>query len=58
MRTIRTEMTVQRESTTLLAVAVFDHCPLCGQKVVPLQEVHERAEEPSKNGITSEVRVT
>jgi hypothetical protein len=39
--TVRTEVTVQQESMTLLAgaAAVFDRCPLCGQKLVPAQEV-------------------
>jgi hypothetical protein len=36
--TVRTEVTVQRESTTLLVsgpTPAFDSCPLCGQKLAP-----------------------
>jgi hypothetical protein len=39
-RTVRTEVTVQREAMTFLvseAAAGFDICPLCGQKVAPAQ---------------------
>jgi hypothetical protein len=39
-RTVRTEVTVQREGLTLLfggAAAGFDVCPLCGQKLAPAQ---------------------
>jgi len=38
--TVRTEVTVQQESTTLLVGGVaagFDICPLCGQKLAPAQ---------------------
>jgi hypothetical protein len=39
-RTIRTEVTVQREAVTLLvpnATANFDTCPLCGNELAPEQ---------------------
>ena len=39
-RTLRTEVTTQREATTLMVsggTAGFDTCPLCGQKVVPVE---------------------
>jgi hypothetical protein len=40
-RTVRTEVTVQREGITLLsggsAAVDFDACPLCGQKLAPPQ---------------------
>jgi hypothetical protein len=39
-QTVRTQVTVQRESTTLLLsgpTTVFDTCPLCGQKLSPGQ---------------------
>jgi hypothetical protein len=43
-RTVCTEVTVQRESTTLTAgtSAAFDLCPFCGQKLAPAEAVHER----------------
>jgi hypothetical protein len=37
---VRTEVTVERESTTLLVggrAAIFDICPLCGNKLVRAQ---------------------
>ena len=37
-RTVRTEVTVERQGTTLLVGGVaagFDNCPLCGQKLAP-----------------------
>jgi hypothetical protein len=37
-RTVRTEVTIERQATTLLlgsTSADFDICPLCGQKVAP-----------------------
>jgi hypothetical protein len=40
-RTVRTEVTVQREGMTLLVTGgatSFDICPLCGQKVAPAQQ--------------------
>jgi hypothetical protein len=43
-RTVRTEVTVEQKATTLLVgnmPAVFDICPLCGQKLAP--EHAERA---------------
>jgi hypothetical protein len=40
-RTVRTEVTVQREGMTVLigdpAAAGFDNCPLCGSKLAPEQ---------------------
>jgi hypothetical protein len=45
-RTVRTEVTVERQSTTMIvggATAVgFDTCPLCGSKLAP-----DQAEQPS-----------
>jgi hypothetical protein len=44
-RTVRTEVTVQREGLTLLvgsAAAGFDICPLCGQKLAPARKLIER----------------
>jgi hypothetical protein len=38
--TVRTEVTIQRESTTLLisgSTAAFDVCPICGQKLASAQ---------------------
>jgi hypothetical protein len=39
-RNVRTEVTVERESTTLLvggSAAIFDICPLCGNKLARAQ---------------------
>jgi len=39
-RTVRTEVTLERESITLTASgakAAFDLCPLCGQMLAPAQ---------------------
>jgi len=39
-RTVRTEVTVQREGMTLLVGGVaagFESCPLCGQKLAPAE---------------------
>jgi hypothetical protein len=39
-RTVRTEVTVERQGVTLLVGGVaagFDNCPLCGQKLAPKQ---------------------
>jgi hypothetical protein len=39
-RTVRTEVTVERQGTTVLmgnVAAGFDTCPLCGSKLVPEQ---------------------
>jgi hypothetical protein len=39
-RTVRTEVTFERQGTTLLvggAPADLDRCPVCGQKLVPAQ---------------------
>jgi hypothetical protein len=44
-RTVRTEVTVQREGMTLLvgdAAAGFNTCPLCGQTLVPAQAEQAR----------------
>jgi hypothetical protein len=44
-RTIRTEVTVQREGLTLLvsnAAAGSDTCPLCGQTLAPAQAEQAR----------------
>jgi hypothetical protein len=43
-RTVSTQVTVQTESTTLMArsSAAFDVCPFCAQKLAPSQAVHER----------------
>jgi hypothetical protein len=44
-RTVRTEVTVQREGMTLLvgdAAAGFDTCPLCGQKLPSAQAEQTR----------------
>ena len=40
-RTVRTEVTVERQSTTMLVggatAMVFDTCPLCGSQLAPNQ---------------------
>jgi len=44
-RTVRTEVTVRREGTTLqvgAATVGFDTCPLCGGKLAPLQAEQAR----------------
>jgi hypothetical protein len=44
-RTVRTEVTVQREGLALLvggAAAGLDFCPLCGQKLAPTQAKQAR----------------
>lgn len=45
-RTVRTEVTVERQGMTLLvggaAAAGFDFCPLCGQKLDPAQAEQAR----------------
>jgi hypothetical protein len=44
-RTIRTEVTVERQGMTLLvggAAAGFDNCPLCGQQLAPEQAEQAR----------------
>jgi len=44
-RTVRTEVTVERQGMTLLvggAAANFDNCPLCGQKLAPVQAEQAR----------------
>jgi hypothetical protein len=48
-RTVRTEVTVQREGMTLLvgdATAGFDACPLCGSKLTPEQVQQARLRLP------------
>jgi hypothetical protein len=49
-RTIRTEVTVQRQGTALLvggaAAGVFDTCPLCGTKLAPEQAEQARLRLP------------
>jgi hypothetical protein len=54
-RNIRTEVTVERESTTLLVgvpAAIFDICPLCGNKLAPSQaeQAGLRLQQNSTNG--------
>lgn len=51
--TVRTEVTVQRESMTLLVggSAAFDVCPFCGQKLAPVQA--EQARLPLENDSTN-----
>jgi len=42
-RTVRTEVTVQREGmTVLVGGAGFEICPLCGQKLAPAQAEQAR----------------
>jgi len=44
-RTVRTEVTVERQGTTLLVgngATGFDICPLCGQKLAPAQAKQAR----------------
>jgi hypothetical protein len=44
-RTVRTEVTVERQGMTLLvgsAAAAFDNCPLCGQTLAPAQAEQAR----------------
>jgi hypothetical protein len=48
-RTIRTEVTVERQGTTLLvggAAADFDTCPFCGTKLSPEQAEQARLRLP------------
>jgi hypothetical protein len=48
-RTVRTEVTVEREAMTLLvgdAGAGFDTCPLCGSKLAPEQAEQTRLRLP------------
>jgi hypothetical protein len=43
-RTVRTEVTVERQSMTLLVdcvPAAFDICPLCGQKLAPTTQAEQ-----------------
>lgn len=57
-RTVCTEVTVERESTTVVAsaAAVFALCPLCGQKLAPAQAASERLR--LNQGSTAEKRET
>jgi hypothetical protein len=53
-RTVRTEVTVQREGITLLvgdAAAAFDTCPLCGSKldVAQAEQARLRLQKGSTN---------
>jgi len=45
-RAVRTEVTVERQATTVLvgdmAAARFDACPLCGSKLTPAHLEHAR----------------
>jgi hypothetical protein len=44
-RTVRTEVTVERQGVTVLLgnpAAGFDLCPLCGQKLAPAQAAQAR----------------
>ncbi|MGO8984446.1 MAG: hypothetical protein ACLPHI_05295 [Terriglobales bacterium] len=44
-RTVRTEVTVERQGLTLLVGGVaagFDDCPFCGQKLAPAQAERAR----------------
>jgi hypothetical protein len=44
-RTVRTEVTVERQGTTVLVgnvAAGFDTCPLCGNKLAPEQAEQAR----------------
>ena len=44
-RTVRTEVTVERQGMTLLVGGTapnFDNCPLCGQKLAPEQAEQAR----------------
>jgi hypothetical protein len=49
-RTVRTEVTVQRDAVALLvgdaAVVGFDACPLCGSKLAPEQAEQARLRLP------------
>jgi hypothetical protein len=48
-RTVRTEVTVERQGMTLLvgdAAAGFDTCPLCGSKLAPEQAEQARLRLP------------
>jgi hypothetical protein len=47
--TVRTEVTVERQGTTLMvgdAAAAFDTCPLCGSKLAPAQAEQARRRLP------------
>ena len=55
-RTVRTEVTVERQGMTLLVggavAASFDICPLCGNKLTPAEA--ERASSPLLKGSISQ----
>jgi len=53
-RTVRTEVTLERESVTLSVNGpAFDLCPMCGQTLRPPQ-AGRRLEEGSTTGITTD----
>ncbi|MFY9844158.1 MAG: hypothetical protein WA718_19720 [Terriglobales bacterium] len=64
-RTVRTEVTVERQGMTLLvggAPAAFENCPLCGQRLAPahaeqarlrLQKGSIAQEDPPADGTSS-----
>ena len=60
-RTVRTEVTVERQGMTLLmggaAAAGFDTCPLCGNKLTPAQAQGEPPRNHLLRGSTSQERL-
>jgi hypothetical protein len=58
-RTVRTEVTVERQGVTLLlggaAAVSFDVCPLCGNKLAPAQT--EKATARLQKGLISQETV-
>jgi len=57
-RTVRTEVTVERQGMTLVvagAAAGFDICPLCGNKLAPAQT--EKATACPQKGLISQETV-
>jgi hypothetical protein len=57
-RTVRTEVTVERQGMTLVvagAAAGFDICPLCGNKLAPAQT--EKATARLQKGLISQETV-
>ena len=55
-RTVRTELTVERQGMTLLVggtAAAFDTCPLCGQKLAPVQAEQAKLRLP-KSSVSQE----
>jgi hypothetical protein len=55
-RTVRTEITVERQGMTLLmgGMAGFDTCPLCGSKLGPAEADQARLRLPEKSGPVGE----